>query len=110
MAGENLKTFTAENWATEVLGSSDPVIVDFWATWCPPCRMIAPAFEALAEEYAGKMVFGKLDTDAQSAIAQQYEIMTVPTFKVFQDGQVTQQIVGPRNKEHLQQFIEGCLN
>jgi thioredoxin 1 len=71
--------------------------------------MIAPAFEVLAEEFTGKIAFGKLDTDAQSAIAQQYDIMTIPTFKVFQNGEEVQKLDRVRNKEHLKQFIEGCI-
>ncbi|MCL1791842.1 MAG: thioredoxin [Peptococcaceae bacterium] len=109
MAGNNIVVLTTENWETEVTKADVPVIVDFWASWCMPCRMIAPAFEALAEEFVGKMVFGKLDTDAYGSIAQQYDIMTIPTFKVFRNGTVVQQLIGPRNKDHLKQFIEGCL-
>ncbi|MCL1851507.1 MAG: thioredoxin [Peptococcaceae bacterium] len=109
MAGENLKVLTAENWDAEVLQASGSVIVDFWATWCPPCRMIAPAYEALAEEYAGKLTFGKLDTDAHSSIAQQYDVMTIPTFAVFRNGAVVEQLIGPKNKAVLKQFIDGCL-
>ena len=109
MASENLKVLTTENWDTEVLNAPGPVIVDFWAPWCGPCRMISPAFEGLAEEYTGKMTFGKLDTDTNGTIAEQYDIMTIPTFKVFQDGKVIKQLDRVRNLEQLKQFIDECF-
>ena len=81
-------TFTTENFETEVLKSELPVLVDFYADWCGPCKMMAPVVEKLAEEYEGKFKVGKLNTDENMTIAQQYRVAGIPTFMIFQDGQL----------------------
>lgn len=106
MAGANLKTFTAENWEKDVLGSEKPVLVDFWAAWCGPCRMVAPIVEELAEEYAGKITIGKLNVDEQGPIAGKYGIMSIPTLGIFKGGQMVDKIVGFRGKADLVKMLE----
>lgn len=106
MAGANLKTFTAENWETDVLGSEKPVLVDFWAAWCGPCRMVAPIVEELAEEYAGKITIGKLNVDEQGPVAGKYGIMSIPTLGIFKGGQMVDKIVGFRGKADLVKMLE----
>lgn len=105
MAGENVKTFTAENWDQDVLGSDKPVLVDFWATWCNPCRMVAPIVEELAGEYAGKVEIGKLNVDEQGAVASKYGVMSIPTLAVFKGGQIVDKIVGFRGKADLVKML-----
>jgi len=101
MAGENVATFTDDNFQSEVLGSDLPVLVDFWAEWCMPCKMLAPTIEELAEDYAGKVKVGKLDTDANRATPPQYGISAIPTVLLFQNGEVTKKFVGQKSKAEL---------
>ena len=94
-------TLTENNFRDEVLQSSKPVLVDFWASWCGPCHMIAPAIEELASDYDGKATIGKLNVDEQPGIAQQYGIRSIPSVLFFRDGQVVDQIVGAVPKKAL---------
>lgn len=97
------KIFTAQNFETEVLQSDTPVLVDFWATWCGPCKRQAPIVEELAEEgYA----VGKVDVDQQPALAQQYRIMSIPTLVVFKGGKETERFVGLTSKEVLRNTLK----
>ena len=89
------------NFKSEVLDSTTPVLVDFWATWCGPCKMIAPIVEELAMEYAGKLKVGKLDVDANPAVSMQFGIRSIPTLLVFKGGRVVDQIVGAVPKRQL---------
>nr|3ZIV_A Chain A, AECA THIOREDOXIN [synthetic construct]3ZIV_B Chain B, AECA THIOREDOXIN [synthetic construct]3ZIV_C Chain C, AECA THIOREDOXIN [synthetic construct] len=94
----------------EVIKKSDKVVVvDFWAEWCGPCRMIAPIIEELAEEYAGKVVFGKVNVDENPEIAAKYGIMSIPTLLFFKNGKVVDQLVGARPKEALKERIKKYL-
>ncbi|MDB5033629.1 MAG: Thioredoxin [Chlorobi bacterium] len=92
---------TDANFAAEVLESDIPVLVDFWAVWCGPCRAIAPTVEEIAVEYAGKAKVGKVDVDNNQAIAAQYGIRSIPTLLIFKDGHVAQQFVGVVPKQQL---------
>ena len=91
---------TSANFEPEVLRSTEPVLVDFWATWCPPCRMIAPSVEALAVDFAGRAKVAKVDVDSSPDLAQRYGIQSIPTLLVFKGGKVVGQMVGayPRSK------------
>jgi thioredoxin 1 len=101
MAAPNIVTLTAENFAKEVLQSATPVLVDFWAEWCGPCKMIAPILDELAGEYAGRVKIGKVNIDEFQALAGQYNIRSIPTLLLFKQGQVTEQVVGLRSKRDL---------
>lgn len=109
MASANLIEVTDDNFQAEVLGSDLPVLVDFWATWCGPCRAIAPIVEELAKEYAGKLKVGKLDVDSHQAIASKYNVMSIPTLILFKGGQEIDQIVGSVPKAKLQQLIKRSI-
>ena len=96
---------TAENFEREVLQSEVPVLVDFWATWCGPCRMIAPAVAKIAEKYEGQIKVGKIDVDTQPQLAARFGIVSIPTVKVFRGGAVTGSLVGLRPKADLEALI-----
>jgi thioredoxin 1 len=92
---------TDSSFETEVLKSTVPVLIDFWAVWCGPCRMVSPIVEELAGEYTGKLKVGKVDVDSNPATAMQYGIRSIPTLLLFKDGQVVEQIVGAVPKRVL---------
>lgn len=100
-ASKNLLTFTAQNFDAEVLKSSVPVLVDFTATWCGPCKQLAPIVEKIADDFEGKVRVGKLDIDAERSIAEKYGIRSVPTVLVFKDGQKAGSHVGLTTRDKL---------
>jgi thioredoxin 1 len=106
---EGVIELTSNTWDSEVLQGNGLVMVDFWAVWCGPCRMIAPSVEELAKEYAGKVKVGKLNTDENSDIASKYKIMGIPTIMFFKDGQKVDQIVGAVPKPQLKAKIDALL-
>jgi thioredoxin 1 len=109
MASEHVLELTDGNFQSEVLESDQPVLVDFWAEWCMPCKMIAPTVEELAEEYAGKVKFGKVDTDASRDTAMQYGITAIPTLILFKDGQMVKKFVGLQQKSDLKSVIDEAV-
>jgi thioredoxin 1 len=109
MASEHLNTFRDDNFENEVLKSDMPVLVDFWATWCAPCRAIAPSVEELAKTYDGKVKVGKLNIDEQQGVAQTYGIRSIPTLLVFKGGKVVGQIVGAVPKNKIEDALKKAL-
>ncbi len=105
----NLLHLTDANFKTEVLESVLPVLVDFWATWCGPCKMIAPILEELAKEYHNKLKVGKLNVEESPRTASHYGIMSIPTLIFFKKGKVIEQVVGVLNKSELKKKIEENL-
>ncbi len=100
---------TDENFEQEVVKSAQPVLVDFWAPWCGPCRMIGPVIEELAKEYAGKVKVCKLNTDEAQDTAAKYQISAIPTILLFKGGKVVQQLVGLQPKEELKKHLDELL-
>ncbi|MFH1458014.1 MAG: thioredoxin [Candidatus Omnitrophota bacterium] len=105
----SLAHFTDSNFRKEVLESHLPVVVDFWANWCGPCKMIAPAVEELAREYKDKARIGKIDVDTNPKTATTYGIMSIPTLMFFKGGKVMEQVAGVLNKAELKKKIEENL-
>ena len=101
MASSNIVILTADNFANEVLKSTTPVLVDFWAEWCGPCKMIAPILDELADEYTGRVTIGKVNIDDHQNLATEYGVRAIPTLLLFQNGEVAEQIVGLRSKRDL---------
>jgi thioredoxin 1 len=106
---EGIQEVTTTTWEAEVLNSSGLVMIDFWAVWCGPCRMIAPTVEELAKEYAGKVKVVKLNTDENPDIASRYKIMGIPTLMFFKAGQKVDQIVGAVAKSQLKSKLDALL-
>ena len=105
----NQITFTDGNFEEEVLNSSIPVLVDFWAEWCAPCKMIAPTVDEIANEFDGKLKVGKVDVDSNPKVSSKYQIRSIPSIVFFTDGKVTDQIVGAVPKVKIMSKIETIL-
>jgi thioredoxin 1 len=101
MAAPNIIALTQQNFASEVLQSQTPVLVDFWAEWCNPCRALTPILDELADEYDGRIKIGKVNIEDQQALAAEYGVRAIPTLLLFHQGQVADQIVGLRSKRDL---------
>ena len=109
MASEQVHTFTDSNFETSVLKSGEPVLVDFWAEWCGPCKRLAPTIEALAADYAGKVTIGKLNVDDNPDTAVKFQIRGIPAVLLFKDGQVVESVVGLAPKDDFKKVIDKHL-
>jgi thioredoxin 1 len=106
MSEINVVKLTESNFKEEVVDSLSPVLVDFWAEWCGPCKMLAPILNELANEYDGKVKVGKLNIDESPGVANEYGIRAIPTLLIFKDGQVAEQVVGLRSKRDLKANLD----
>jgi len=106
MAGQNTLTFTDAGFDQEVLRSEVPVLVDFWAEWCGPCRQMGPTIDVVASEYVGKVKVGKVDVDSNGSTAMRYNVRGIPTLLLFKGGQVVEQRVGAIGKSDVQKMID----
>ena len=109
MASENVIAFTDANFDHEVLQSNIPVLVDFWATWCAPCKAIAPLIDTVADEYAGKVKVGKVNVDENQATPGKYGVRGIPTIILFKDGAILEQVVGAVPKSQIDALIAKAL-
>ena len=110
MASEKVVTLSEDNWEQEVLKSDTPVLVDFWAQWCGPCRMVAPVLDQIASEMDGKVRVAKLDVDSNQKIAYQFQVSSIPTFILFKDGQMADRMMGAMPKSAFESFINRNLS
>ena len=109
MAGPNIVTLTQDNFAAEVLKASAPVLVDFWAEWCGPCKMISPVLEEIAEEQAGKIRISKLNIDDNLDVTRRFDVMSIPTLILFKDGEPQLRVIGAKPKGALLEEISAYL-
>jgi thioredoxin 1 len=109
MASENVLTLTDANFQQQVLDNSEPVLVDFWAEWCGPCRMLAPTIEKLATEYQGKVKVGKVDTDANRNTAMKFNISAIPTVILFNKGQIAKTFVGLQPEREFKAALDSLV-
>ncbi len=105
----NLKAVSDSDFESQVLASDTPVLVDFWAPWCGPCRMIAPVVESLAQEYEGRLTVAKLNVDDNPGTAQRYQVMGIPTLILFKGGEPVERFVGYMPKEDLERRVDAAL-
>lgn len=110
MASPNIVTLTDSNFDQEVLQAPTPVLVDFWAEWCGPCKMIAPIIDELAEDFEGRAKVGKVDIDQNQSLAVQYGITAIPTLLFFKGGQIVDQVRGAKSKRDLKESLDRLTN
>ncbi len=106
---ENIRTLTDDSFEADVLNSDTPVLVDYWAEWCGPCKMIAPVLEEIAEEYAGKLIVAKLNIDQNEATPPKFSVRGIPTLMIFKNGSVEGTKVGALSKSQLTAFIDSTI-
>jgi thioredoxin 1 len=106
---DSISTLTDQNWNKDVLQSSQPVLVDFWAEWCVPCKSLLPAIEAVAEQFAGKLRVGKMNIEENELVPQQYDVNMLPTLMVFKDGKVADQRKGMISRDALVKLVQSHL-
>jgi thioredoxin len=109
MATEKVQTFTDGNFEETVLKSNAPVLVDFWAEWCGPCRRLGPTVDALAAEYEGRVTVGKLNIDENQNTAMKFQVLSIPTILLFKGGQIVEAVVGAAQKDYLKNAIDKHL-
>ena len=106
---ENVIEFNDQNFDSDVLKAEKPVLVDFWAIWCGPCKAIAPIIEEIANEYSGKVKVGKMDVDSNNQVAMRYGIRSIPTLLLFNNGEVVDQVIGNVGKDSIESMISKAL-
>jgi thioredoxin 1 len=106
---DNVHVVSTQTWEQEILNSTQPVLVDFWATWCAPCRALAPTIDALATQFAGKVKVAKLDVDENPDVAARFGVQSIPTLLVFKGGRVVEQRIGALPKSELERLLNGLL-
>ena len=109
MAGEKIITITKDNFDSEVINSDKPVLLDFWAQWCGPCRAVAPIMEELSTEFEGQAKIGKVNVDEQGELAAKFRIMSIPTVMLFKQGQVAEKVIGARSKADFTDMVRKNL-
>ena len=109
MASDKVLIITKDNFEQEVINSDKPVLVDFWAQWCGPCRMVAPIMDELAEDFDGKAKIGKVNVDEQGELAAKFRIMSIPTVMLFKDGQMVEKVIGARSKAEFANLLHKNL-
>jgi thioredoxin len=110
MAGGNTLEFTEQNFEQEVLKAEQLVLVDFWAEWCAPCRMISPAVDAIAKEFAGRVKVGKLNVDENLSLTTRYNVRSIPTLLIFKAGQIQEQVMGATSRDSISKLLEKHLS
>ncbi|MCF8009801.1 MAG: thioredoxin [Clostridiales bacterium] len=106
MASENIKQLSVDTFKSLVENTSEPVLVDFWAEWCGPCKMIAPVLEEIANENSENVVIGKVNVDENKSIAEEYKVVSIPTLMFFKDGQEVERVIGFKTKKELQELLD----
>ncbi len=107
---EHTSTFTDENFQREVLQAETPVLVDFWADWCPPCKALTPTIDELAMDYVGRVKVGKVDVDSNREVSEKFGVQSIPNIVLFKNGEVVRRFVGLTSKKELAAALEGALS